>query len=127
MTSVRAILGAAFLAMAFLSGLPVGAIAEQPTYGPELQGFDYPWPVHDFAFRSQGEAMTMRYMNVPRAGTPNGETAVLLHGKNFCSATWERTIRALTGRGYRVIAPDQIGFCKSTKPERYQYKFRGAG
>jgi len=24
----------------------------------------------------------------------------------------------------RVIAPDQIGFCKSTKPERYQYSFQ---
>ncbi|PUV60261.1 hypothetical protein CDT92_22110, partial [Cronobacter sakazakii] len=26
--------------------------------------------------------------------------------------------------GYRVIAPDQIGFCKSTKPDRYQYSFQ---
>ena len=25
---------------------------------------------------------------------------------------------------YRVIAPDQIGFCKSTKPARYQYSFQ---
>jgi pimeloyl-ACP methyl ester carboxylesterase len=46
---------------------------------------------------------------------------VLLHGKNFCAATWEATIQLLSQNGYRVIAPDQIGFCKSTKPERYQY------
>jgi pimeloyl-ACP methyl ester carboxylesterase len=26
--------------------------------------------------------------------------------------------------GYRVVAPDQIGFCKSTKPDRYQYSFQ---
>ena len=100
------------------------ASAEQPLYGPELQGFDYPWPVRDYAFTSQGQALTMRYMDVPAAAKPNGRTAVVLHGKNFCSATWEQTIRALSGDGYHVIAPDQIGFCKSTKPERYQYSFQ---
>ena len=47
----------------------------------------------------------------------------MLHGKNFCAATWEQTIRALSDAGYRVIAPDQIGWCKSTKPARYQYSF----
>ncbi|HWY66941.1 MAG TPA: alpha/beta hydrolase, partial [Rhizomicrobium sp.] len=52
-----------------------------------------------------------------------GHSVVLLHGKNFCAATWEGTIQALTGAGYRVIAPDQIGWCKSTKPEHYQYTF----
>ena len=100
------------------------ARAQEPTFGPELQGFNYPWPVHDFAFSSQGEPLTMRYMDVAAVGTPNGRTVVLLHGKNFCAATWERTINALADRGYRVIAPDQIGFCKSSKPERYQYSFQ---
>jgi pimeloyl-ACP methyl ester carboxylesterase len=49
---------------------------------------------------------------------------VLLHGKNFCAATWESQIRALSAAGYRVIAPDQIGFCKSSKPAAYQFTFR---
>ena len=97
--------------------------AEAPTFGPELQGFDYPWAVRDFAFESQGEPVVMRYMDV-KPEKPNGETAVVLHGKNFCAATWEQTIRALTGAGFRVIAPDQIGWCKSTKPARYQYSFQ---
>ena len=30
----------------------------------------------------------------------------------------------LSEAGYRVIAPDQIGFCKSSKPEHYQYSFQ---
>ena len=55
---------------------------------------------------------------------PNGRVAVLLHGKNFCAASWESSIAALNGAGYRVIAPDQVGFCKSSKPERYQYSFQ---
>jgi pimeloyl-ACP methyl ester carboxylesterase len=112
----------AFIAMSLFAG-GLRAHAEPSTYGPELLGFDYPWPVHDFAFQSQGEAVVMRYMDVA-AAKPNGKTAVVLHGKNFCAATWEQAIRALNDAGYRVIAPDQIGWCKSTKPERYQYSFQ---
>jgi pimeloyl-ACP methyl ester carboxylesterase len=106
-----------------LLGALCSAQAQDRVFGPELQGFNYPWPVHDFAFASQGEALTMRYMDVP-SPAPNGKTVVVLHGKNFCAATWENQIKALTGNGYRVVAPDQIGFCKSTKPERYQYSFQ---
>jgi hypothetical protein len=50
--------------------------------------------------------------------------AVLLHGKNFCAATWEPTIKHLVAAGYRVIASDQIGFCKSSKPAAYQFTFK---
>ena len=115
---VRAPLLAALLALSASASL-----AGAPAFGPELQGFDYPWAVHDFAFESQGEPVVMRYMDVAPE-KPNGRTAVVLHGKNFCAATWEETIRALSGAGYRVIAPDQIGWCKSTKPGRYQYSFQ---
>lgn len=94
-----------------------------PAYGPELEGFTYPAPVHRFDFTSQGEALHMAYLDV-QPEQPNGRVAVLLHGKNFCSATWEGTIRRLSDAGYRVIAPDQIGFCKSSKPMRYQYSFQ---
>lgn len=96
-----------------------------PAYGPELQGFSYPYPVRRFEFQSQGEALDMAYMDVAaNAARANGRTAVLLHGKNFCAATWEGTIKTLTDAGYRVVAVDQIGFCKSSKPARYQYSFQ---
>ena len=65
----------------------------------------------------------MAYMDVKPA-RPNGRTAVLLHGKNFCAATWQATITVLRDAGYRVIAPDQIGFCKSSKPVQYQFTFQ---
>ncbi|KXU91431.1 alpha/beta hydrolase [Paraburkholderia monticola] len=94
-----------------------------PAYGPELQGFNYPAPVGRFEFTSQGVPLQMAYMDVKPAHA-NGRTVVLLHGKNFCSATWDATIRRLSDAGYRVIAPDQIGFCKSSKPEHYQYSFQ---
>ena len=94
-----------------------------PAYGPELEGFDYPYPVGRFAISSQRQIVRMAYMDVA-SKRPNGRTVVLLHGKNFCAATWKESIDVLTEAGYRVIAPDQIGFCKSTKPVRYQYTFQ---
>jgi len=96
---------------------------EAPAYGAELEGFPYPFPVLRRQFTSQGEPLAMAYMDVqPEA--PNGRAVVLLHGKNFCAATWERTMVELRRAGYRVIAPDQVGFCKSTKPEHYQFSFQ---
>ena len=99
------------------------AHAAEPAYGPELEGFDYPYPVQQYRFTSQGVPLHMAYMDVKPA-QPNGRTVVLLHGKNFCAATWKTSIDALAKAGYRVVAPDQIGFCKSSKPEHYQYSFQ---
>jgi pimeloyl-ACP methyl ester carboxylesterase len=98
--------------------------ASAATYGPQLEGFQYPHPVQKYSFTSQGVKLEMAYMDVAPTTAANGKTAVLLHGKNFCGATWEQTITELTKAGYRVVAPDQIGFCASTKPEHYQYTFQ---
>lgn len=100
------------------------AMADTAAYGPQLEGFSYPHPLHTFKFQSQGQALEMGYMDVAPSGVGNGRVAVLLHGKNFCAATWEDSIKALSAAGYRVIAPDQIGFCTSSKPANYQYSFQ---
>ncbi|WP_202971531.1 alpha/beta fold hydrolase [Methylophaga nitratireducenticrescens] len=100
--------------------LPV--LATENKYGPRLEGFEYPFAVDYFQFNSQGQSLEMAYLDI-QPETPNGQAMVLLHGKNFCAATWEGTIQFLTKNGYRVIAPDQIGFCKSSKPDHYQFSF----
>ena len=111
-------------------GVTLGAMLDPqaPAYGPELQGFAYPFPLQHYRFTSQGVDLDMAYMDVspagPPAGTPNGRVAVLLHGKNFCGATWEATIRVLAGAGWRVIALDQVGWCASSKPHQYQFSFQ---
>ena len=111
---------AAFVALLAITTL---AHAESlPRYGARLEGFEYPHPVKTFAFTSQAQPLEMAYLDIAPA-TPNGRTVVLLHGKNFCAATWESAITALSGAGYRIVVPDQIGFCKSSKPQRYQYSF----
>ncbi|MBN3967794.1 alpha/beta hydrolase [Pseudomonas gregormendelii] len=106
------------------AALPALAYAEGPEYGPQLQGFEYPYTVKHFAFESQGESLQMGYMDVAAEGKANGRSVVLMHGKNFCGATWDTSIKALSKAGYRVIAPDQIGFCTSSKPAHYQYSFQ---
>ncbi|MGF6275775.1 pimeloyl-ACP methyl ester carboxylesterase [Massilia sp. UYP11] len=111
------------LALALLPAQALAQSASEPVYGPELEEFAYPEPTQQYRFTSQGVDLQMTYMDVKPA-SPNGRTVVLMHGKNFCGATWEGTTRALAQAGYRVVVPDQIGFCKSTKPRHYQYSFQ---
>ncbi|PLR36913.1 alpha/beta hydrolase [Chimaeribacter coloradensis] len=106
-----------------LAMLPFAALAAPATYDAELSGFAYPHPVEHFTFTSQGQPLQMAYMDVKPA-KPNGQTVMLMHGKNFCGATWEQTITTLSDAGYRVVVPDQIGFCKSSKPQHYQFSFQ---
>lgn len=113
------------LALAPLFATVAAAPAERmPDYGARLERFTYPFPVSMFPLTVLGEPAEMAYMDLvpPR---PNGRAIVLLHGKNFCGATWEKTARALVDAGYRVIIPDQLGFCKSSKPRAAQYSFEG--
>lgn len=58
-----------------------------PVYGPELEGFEYPIPVRQFQFTSQGVKLHMAYLDQAPAAA-HGRTVVLLHGKNFTAATW---------------------------------------
>jgi pimeloyl-ACP methyl ester carboxylesterase len=90
--------------------------------GVDLERFDYPWPVETMAIRIGESEGRMAFMDL-RPDTPNGQSVLLLHGKNFCGATWESTASALLGAGYRVLIPDQVGFCKSSKPKDAQYTF----
>ena len=123
----RTIFAAALLAAATLSGAagaqtaPVQSAA-LPPLGIGLEGINYPYPVQYLDLTLEGQPVRMAYMDVPPAAAPNGKTVVLLHGKSFSGDYWSHTIATLTGRGYRVIAPDQIGFGKSSKPDiRYHF------
>ncbi len=85
-------------------------------YGIGLEGFAYPYPVNLLPLVNNGEHVRMAYMDVAPTSAPNGRTVVLLHGRNFPSSYWAPVIKTLSGRGYRVVVPDQIGFGKSSKP-----------
>ena len=112
-----------------------GTIIDHPSLPNDYNGsnFTYNYSISLFRFTSQGQNLEMAFIDVPprsghkasrHKGKPvsNPPVALLLHGKNFCSITWRTTIATLSKAGYRVIAPDQIGFCKSTK-SRPGYQF----
>ncbi|KAK3185250.1 hypothetical protein K4F52_005950 [Lecanicillium sp. MT-2017a] len=111
------------LAFAGIASAQLNGTIDNGPFPEDLNGsnFTYPYPVKVFRFTNQLQELEMAFMDVPPTRKPNGKTVVLLHGKNFCGPTWEGSIRVLTKKGYRVVAPDQVGFCKSTKPETYQF------
>lgn len=88
-----------------------------------LENYQYPFPVGYISLHVQGEDLKMAYMDVKPVNA-NGHTVMLLHGKNFNSAYWRQTAEELRKNGYRVIIPDQIGFGKSSKPQKMQYTFQ---
>lgn len=102
------------------------AVLGQNIVPPSTWNYTYPWPVHYHTLTSQRLNLSMAYMDIsPSVGNPSSaQTIVLLHGKNFCGATWEDTARRLVAHNYRVIVPDQIGFCKSSKPPAYQFSLQ---
>ena len=70
----------------------------------------YPYPVHYLPLTLYGQDVRMAYMDVPPAGAPNGRTVVLFHGMNFGGFYFGGPIETLRNAGFRVVAPDQIGF-----------------
>ncbi len=87
-----------------------------------LTNYDYPYAVEYLALETQQQSLKMAYMQV-KPEKANGKTVVLLHGKNFNSAYWKTTMDQLLQQGYQIIAPDQVGFGKSSKPDHFHYTF----
>ena len=108
--------------LAILVCMALPGVSEETT-GINLEGYDYPYPVHRFEFRSQQQDLVMVYMH-ERSPQPNGRTVVLLHGKNFNGAYFGETMAALLEAGFDVLVPDQIGFGKSSKPANYHFTFQ---
>ena len=73
----------------------------------------YPYPVRTISLSIEDTVVPMAYMDVSPVDHPNGKTIVLLHGKNFTGYYWKEVIRSLSEKGYRVIAPDQLGWGRS--------------
>jgi pimeloyl-ACP methyl ester carboxylesterase len=96
--------------LAFVSCLVAAALAAQEppraVYGVEF-----------FPLQIGGQELRMAYREVRPTGPANGITVLLLHGKNFSGFYWERVIGLLASRGFRVVAPDQIGFGASSRPD----------
>ena len=76
----------------------------------------YPFPSTYLPLTMYGQDVRMAFMDVAASGTPNGHTVVLFHGNNFAGFYFGGVIDALRKEGFRVVAPDQIGYGRSSKP-----------
>jgi pimeloyl-ACP methyl ester carboxylesterase len=76
----------------------------------------YPFPVSYLPLTLYGQDVKIAFMDVAPAGQANGHTVVLLHGNNFAGFYFGPVIDALRKEGFRVIAPDQVGYGRSSKP-----------
>ncbi len=113
------------LSAAFLLSAASPLTAQEPPASPpadwgpvsiNLEDVPYPHPVSLIGFSLYGEDVRMAYMDVSPAGGGNGRTVVLLHGGNYWAASWESVIDLLVDAGFRVVAMDQIGYGRSSKP-----------
>jgi pimeloyl-ACP methyl ester carboxylesterase len=97
------------------------ASASLPALGICLEECEYPYPVRFLPLSNDLQPVAMAY--IPLSTEPNGMTVVLMHGKAFGGYYFRNVIEALTGSGYRVVAPDQIGWGNSPKPDIH-YSFQ---
>jgi pimeloyl-ACP methyl ester carboxylesterase len=98
--------------------LPIPSFAASPEpVGIALENWPYPYPVSFLDFTVKGQKLRQAYMDLAPTSQPNGRVALLFHGRNFPASYWQGVIAGLTADGYRVIATDQIGFGKSSKPD----------
>jgi pimeloyl-ACP methyl ester carboxylesterase len=79
------------------------------------QSLQYPYPMHFIHLTIEQQPARMAYMDV-QSSKPNGQTVLLLHGKNFNGYYWKDVVASLNNHGYRVVVPDQVGWGQSDKP-----------
>lgn len=79
---------------------------------------DYPFSPHYMPITDQ---LRMHYLD---EGNPEGQLVLLLHGEPSWSYLYRKMIPVFVASGYRVIAPDLIGFGRSDKPtEQSDYTY----
>jgi len=81
-------------------------------------------PGYDFSvnYLEVEEGLRMHYVD---EGNKEGSTILLLHGEPSWSYLYRKMIPILAEHGFRVIAPDLIGFGKSDKPvEQSSYTYQ---
>lgn len=105
----------AALALAVATAMMAAPVRAQEPYGIALEGYVYPYPVAFLDVKAGPHAARLAYMDVAPTAPSNGRAVLLFHGRNFPASYFEPLIRTLSASGYRVVAPDQIEFGKSSK------------
>lgn len=79
---------------------------------------DYPFAPHYLEVDdTEGGKLRIHYLD---EGAPEGDVVLLMHGQPVWSYLYRHMIPPLVEAGFRVIAPDLVGFGRSDKPTRTQ-------
>lgn len=79
---------------------------------------DYPFKPHYLQVDDgEGGQLRIHYLD---EGSADGEVVLLLHGQPAWSYLYRHMIPPLVEAGFRVIAPDLVGFGRSDKPTRIE-------
>mgnify|MGYP001074955726 CR=1 FL=1 len=78
---------------------------------------DYPFEPHYLTIDdTEGGELRVHYLD---EGPANGPVVLLMHGQPVWSYLYRYMIPLLLEAGFRVVAPDLIGFGRSDKPARF--------
>lgn len=84
---------------------------------------DYPFAPHYTEIHAEdGTALRIHHLD---EGPPEGPAVLCMHGQPSWSYLYRKMIPPLVEAGFRVVAPDLVGFGKSDKPaarEDYSYQ-----
>lgn len=84
---------------------------------------DWPFAPHYTQILDAGTGQTLQLACVDE-GPPDGRTVLLMHGEPTWSYLYRHIIPKLVALGYRVVAPDLIGFGRSDKlADRSEYTY----
>ena len=87
-----------------------------------LSGYDFS-PNYTNIDAADGTTLRIHYLD---EGPRDGEVILCMHGQPSWSYLYRKMIPILTAAGFRVIAPDLIGFGRSDKPTRIEdYSYSG--
>ena len=88
----------------------------------DLPGYDFR-PHYLQVTDADGTSLRMHYLD---EGPRDGRILLCLHGQPSWSYLYRKMIPILTGSGFRVLAPDLIGFGRSDKPaDPLDYSYSG--
>ena len=75
---------------------------------------DYPFEPH---YVTVGDNLRLHYVDHgPKDATKNKGVVIMMHGEPSWSFLYRHMIKNVAAAGFRVLAPDLIGFGKSDKP-----------
>jgi pimeloyl-ACP methyl ester carboxylesterase len=109
----------------WIGGISVSALAASVAVKLLLRPRDVEWEKHrdavfhaDYSRFTDVDGVRVHYQE---AGDPNVPPMILIHGFAASNLVWSKVFLEFAEAGYRVIAPDLLGYGYSGKPRKLDY------